>query len=111
MSTDTVKVDDLTLVYMTNGACNNTKYLEKARDIVGEGELEYLNHVIELAGGVEEEFVRLNTNGSYYGCFAYEVAEPIGEWITEQTILNDAMPSKEDVVAMAARLISQHIDD
>lgn len=108
--TSKMKIDDLTIAYMVKGATSNPKHLEKAAQANGEGELEYIREVIDLAVIVEEQFNAYYHDGNYSGVFAYDVAGPIGKWITEQTVLDDGIPRQLAVAKKAAELITQHID-
>ena len=105
-----MNADNLTVAYMAKGA---TRYLNKftnAVEVYGEGELDYLQAVVDHADTVDSKFNELCPDGEYSGVFVYEVAEPLGEWITNQLDEHEILPSKEAVANMVAELIQKGIE-
>lgn len=105
--------DPVTIAYVVKG------FVDEARDIhdegihgltniVARGEIEMLSQVADLASAVDATFDGVDT-ANYDGCFAYEVAEPMGASIARHIKQMKKLPSEEEVTDEARGLVKEGI--
>lgn len=103
-------IDLTTVIYVAKGFMSNVDLFDKAnRCYCQGGELELLTEVGRLAQYTDKTYEDLALH--YDGVFAYDIAEPLGEWMVEWLVQHEDLPSPDLVVIKATELLKRHESD
>ncbi|TDX26771.1 hypothetical protein DFO67_11536 [Modicisalibacter xianhensis] len=103
-----MKPDSITIAYLAIGAKRNESFAGLAKVY---GEVETIDRVISFAEALDGRFEVVNDRNQFDGCFAYDVAEPLGDWIVDLALQEDDFPSQHRVLSKAEVFIREHMPE
>lgn len=103
-----MKADSITIAFLALGAKDSEHFDELAKQY---GQVEAIDRVIGFAKDVDGRFDSVNERSQFYGCFAYDVAEPLGDWIVEMAFEEESFPSPAQVLFKAEALMREHMPE